>query len=267
MNGQLEGRTAVIYGAGGALGGAMARTFAREGARLFLAGRTLARLEAVARDVRAAGGAVELAAVDVLDERAVDAHADAVARKAGTIDVAVTAVSFMHVQGRPFAELSLEDFFHPIAAFTRANFVTAHAVARHMMKAGRGVILTLSTAGRRMAIPGLMGYGVTCAAVEHFSRLLAAELGPSGVRVACLRPHGIPEARAKGSYTRELFRPWAERAGTSVDGWLEAGAQGTLLRRLPTLYEVAETAVFLVSDRAGAITGSVANLTCGAVDD
>jgi NAD(P)-dependent dehydrogenase (short-subunit alcohol dehydrogenase family) len=266
MNGLLEGKSAVIHGAGGAIGGAAARAFAREGAKVFLAGRTLARLEAVAGDVEAGGGAAEVAEVDALDERAVNAHADAVARRAGRIDVALNAVSFMHVQGTPFSDLSPEDYAHPITAFLRTNFVTAKAAARHMARAGRGVILTLSTAGARVAVPGVLGYGVTCSAVERFSRLLAVELGPSGVRVACLRPHAIPEAIGKGSYTGELFRPFAARAGLTVDGWLEAGAQGTALRRLPALDEVAKVAAFLASDGAGAMTGAVADLTCGAVD-
>jgi 3-oxoacyl-[acyl-carrier protein] reductase len=79
----LEGRTAVIYGGGGAIGEAVARAFGREGATVHLAGRTAATLDAVADDIRAAGGSAETAVVDALDERAVDAHADEVAARAG----------------------------------------------------------------------------------------------------------------------------------------------------------------------------------------
>lgn len=266
MSGMLDGKIAVIHGAGGAIGGAVARAFAREGARVFLAGRTRAKLEAVAQDVAAAGGTAEVATLDALDERAVDAHADAVAGRAGRIDVALNAVSFMHVQGTPFAELSPDDFLLPITTYLRSNFLTAQAAARHMARAGRGVILTLSTAGARVATPGVMGYGIACTAIERFTRLLAAELGPSGIRTACLRPHAIPEAIGEGSYTGELFRPWAARAGITVGGWLESQARATALQRLPALDEVASAAAFLASDRAGAMTGGVADLTCGAVD-
>jgi 3-oxoacyl-[acyl-carrier protein] reductase len=261
----LENKNAVIYGGGGAIGGAVARACARAGARVFLAGRTRAKLEAVARDI---DESVEVAEVDALDERAVNEHADAVAAKAGSIDIALNAVGFMHVQGTPFAELPLEDFLHPINAFTRTNFITAQAVARHMTKNGSGVILTLSTSGSRLVGPGFLGYGTTCAAIEGMSRLLAAELGPSGVRVICLRPDAIPEAASSGSYSRDVFRPAAEQAGVSVQQMLEQAAnERTLLGRLPTLAQVADTAVFVASDEAGAMTGAVANLTCGAVPD
>jgi len=151
----LENKNALIHGAGGAIGGAIARAFARQGARVFLAGRTRAKLDAVARDVSAAGGAAEISQVDALDEHSVNAHADAVAAKAGRIDIALNAVGIRHVQGPSFAELSLEDFALPIAAYTRTNFITAKADARHMLKAGGGVILTLSTPGSRRGGDGI----------------------------------------------------------------------------------------------------------------
>jgi 3-oxoacyl-[acyl-carrier protein] reductase len=265
--GILDDKVALIHGGGGAIGGAVARAFAREGARVFLAGRTSARLEAVARDIAAAGGAAEVDQVDALDEGAVNAHADAVAVRAGRIDIALNAIGIRHVQGTLFAELSLEDYALPIAGYTRTNFITAKAAARHMAKARRGVILMLSTPGSRMAGVGFLGYGVTCAAVEALSRLLAAELAGDGIRVNCLRPHAIPEAAARGSHAAEVFRPAAERQGTTVQAMLEAAAQTTLLKRFPTLDEVANAAAFLASDRASAMTATVANLTCGFLPD
>jgi 3-oxoacyl-[acyl-carrier protein] reductase len=266
-NGSLENKTAVIHGGGGAIGGAVARAFAREGAKLFLAGRTRAKLEAVARDIAAAGGVAEVAEVDALDQQAVDRHTDAVAAKAGRIDVALNAVGITHVQGPTFLELSLEEYALPITGYVRTNFITARAAARHMVKQGAGVILTLSTPGSRMSGTGYLGYGVTCAAVEGFSRLLAGELGPSGVRVVCLRPHAIPEASARGSHAREVFGRVADRAGITVDEMLAGAAGTTLLRRLPTLDEVANTAAFMASDQASAMTGTIANLTCGSLVD
>jgi NAD(P)-dependent dehydrogenase (short-subunit alcohol dehydrogenase family) len=263
----LENKNAVIYGGGGAIGGAVARAFAREGAKVFLAGRTLAKLDRVAREIADAGGLAETAELDALDERAVDAHADAVAAKAGGIDVALNAVGIVHVQGTPFAELSFEDFAHPLTTYTRTLFLTAKAVARHMVKRGSGVILTLSTPGSQMAGVGFMGIGVACGAIETFSRNLSGELGPSGIRVVCLRPDAIPEAVAT-SHTGKVFGADAERAGTTVEGMLSERARtATLLRRLPTLGEVANFAAFVASDRASAMTGAIANLTCGSLVD
>ena len=215
----LEGKNAVIYGGGGSIGGAVARAFAREGAKVFLAGRTLAKLEKVAREISA-----ECAELDALDEKQVERHADAVAASAGRIDIALNAIGIVHVQGTPFAELSLKDYAHPIAAYTRTNFITARAVARHMAKRGAGVILTLSTPGSRMAGVGFLGYGVTCGAIETFSRILAGELGASGIRVICLRPDAIPEALPT-SHARQVFQGFAERAGISIEEMLQGAQQ------------------------------------------
>jgi NAD(P)-dependent dehydrogenase (short-subunit alcohol dehydrogenase family) len=264
----LEDKNAVIYGGGGAIGGAIARVFAREGARVFIAGRTQAKLDAVARDVAAAGGKVETAQVDVFDQRAVEEHADAVAATAGRIDIALNAVSVPHDQGTPLADLSLAEFMRPIDGFLRTLFITSKAVARHMGRGRPGVVLTLSEPGAKLAVGGILGHGVSAAGKEAFARLLAAELAPAGVRVVDIRPHAVVDAPAAGSYTADLFTRSAAAAGQSVQQFLEDGmAQGTLRKRLPTLSEVAETAAFLASDRAGAMTGTVANLSGGALVD
>jgi 3-oxoacyl-[acyl-carrier protein] reductase len=256
----LENKTALIYGGGGAIGGAVARAFAAAGARVYLAGRARARLEAVANDI---GDAAAVAEVDALDERAVAEHADAVAADAGGIDIALNAVSFPYVSG-PLAELAVEEVMHPIDSFLRTNLITAKAVARHMTARRSGTILTLSTVGARFARPGNIGYGTTCAAIEQMTQRLAVELGPSGIRVVCLRPQAIADAPSNGSYTGEVFAPMATALGVSVEQMLaQWGEDQTLLGRLPTLAQVADAAIFLASDRAGAITGAVADLSCG----
>ena len=261
----LENRSAVIYGGGGAIGGAVARVFAREGARVFLAGRTQARLDAVAADIVAAGGTAETAQVDVFDQLAVDRHADAIAERAGGIDIALNAVSIMHDQGTTLEGLSIDDFMRPIDGCLRTLFITSKAVARHMGGARPGVILTLSEPGSKIAVGGILGHSVSGAGREAFSRVLAAELAPRNIRVLCIRPHAISDALAAGSYTTELFKPMAD--GRSVEEFMGGLAQGTLLKRLPTLSQVAETIAFLASDRAGAMTGTVANLSSGALVD
>ena len=267
MSGLLANKTAVIYGGGGAIGGATARVFAREGARVFLAGRTQAKLAAVARDIESAGGSAEIAVLDVFDERAVAAHADAVASAAGGIDVMLNAIGIAHIQGQPFAEITPEEFEQPITLTARAQFIAARTVARHMIRQNRGVILTLTTPGGRIAGKGFLSNGVFSAATEAFSRLLAAELGGHGIRVVCLRPDAIPDAVAL-SGSREVFEGFSRRLGIPVAEMLaERARSATLLGRLPHLAEVAEFAAFAASDRAGAMTGAIANLTCGSMVD
>jgi 3-oxoacyl-[acyl-carrier protein] reductase len=269
----LENKTAVIHGGGGAIGRSIARAFAREGARVFLAGRTRGPVEAVAAEIRDAGGYAEASQVDALDEAAAAAHADEVVWNTGAIDIALNAVGFAHVQGVPFTELSLQDYMRPIELYTRTHFVTSKAVARHMVARGSGVVFTISTPGAQLPGNGFMGIGVACAAIEGLTRQLAGELGPRGVRVVCLRPDAIPEAASSGSHgpashTRSVFSGLAAQNGCSVEAMLDARARSaTLLRRLPTLDEVANAAAFLASDMAGAMTGTVANLTCGSLVD
>jgi 3-oxoacyl-[acyl-carrier protein] reductase len=150
----LQNKNAVIYGGGGAVGGAVARAFAREGATVDLAGRTLAGQDLVAQEISAAGGKAEAAEVDAMDERAVDRHADDISARAGSIDIAINAVGIAHIQGTPFAELSYEDYAHPITAYTRTNFLTAKAIARHMTRQGSGVILLLAPGPRGCRVKG-----------------------------------------------------------------------------------------------------------------
>jgi len=126
----LEGKNAVIYGGGGSIGGAVAKEFAWEGARVFLAGRTREPLEAVAADIASAGGSAEVAVLDALDEEAVDEHARAMAAQAGSIDVAFNLVTRGDVQGIPLVEMATDDLLRAVINGLRSNFITARAAAR-----------------------------------------------------------------------------------------------------------------------------------------
>jgi len=249
----LEGRNAVIYGGGGAIGGAVARAFAREGARVHLAGRTLEPLERVAEQVRAAGGVAEVAQVDALDERAVDAHADAVAAAAGGIDICMNVISHGDVQGTPLVELSLADFERPVVTAVRTMFVTSRAVARHMIRQGSGVILVFGGSGDPPPGYHLGGLQVAFEAMEALRRNLASELGPSGIRVVTLQTGGVPETIPQDADGMESI----------VDGIVE----GTMLKRAATLEDVGNVAVFAASDWARTMTATALNITCGSVVD
>lgn len=262
----LENKVAVIHGGGGSIGAATARVFAHEGARLFLAGRSLPRLEAAASAARAEGAEVSIAVVDASDQAAVDRHVDEVADIAGRIDIALNAVGFDHIQGLSIAETSLDDYLHPVVGYLQTNFVTAKAASRHMIAKGSGVILTISTPGARLTGRGLIGNAAQSAGLEGFSRALAGELGPSGVRVVCVRPHAMSDA-LETSYTREMFGRIAAAGGIPMDEWVAGLTSTTLLGRLPVLDEVAEYLAFAASDRAASMTGVIANLTAGALVD
>ncbi len=262
----LKDKVAVVYGAGGAIGGAVARAFAQEGARLFLTGRRRAPVEAVAEDVVAAGGSADAAVVDALDEQAVDEHLRSVIDRAGRVDISFNAVGIpdTKIVGVPLVELDVEQFSLPIAAYATSYFLTARLAARHMLANGTGVIMTVTAVPSRTGTPLNGGYGPAQAAKEALTRELSAELAPQGIRVVGLRPYGIPEA---GSL-KEVFDAKAHAlSGTTWEQWQEVIANRTHARRLMTLDEVANVAAFVASDQASGMTGTTVNLSMGSLDD
>jgi NAD(P)-dependent dehydrogenase (short-subunit alcohol dehydrogenase family) len=261
----LKDKVAVIYGAGGAVGGAVARAFAAEGAELFLTGRRLAPVEAVAEDIVAAGGSAEAAEVDALDEQAVDKHLQSVIDKAGRVEISFNAVGIpdAKILGVPLVELDVEQFSLPITAYTTSYFLTARLAARQMIPHKSGVIMTVTAIPSRTGFPLQGGYGPAQAAKEAITRSLSAELAPHGIRVVGLRPNGIPEA----SSLKEAFEIRAKALETTWEKWQEALAGKTHTHRLSTLEEVANLAVFMASDKASGMTGTTVNLTMGSLDD
>jgi NAD(P)-dependent dehydrogenase (short-subunit alcohol dehydrogenase family) len=257
----LKDKVAVIYGAGGAIGGAAARAFAREGAVVYLAGRSSERLETVASDIAAAGGRAEVRPVDALEGGAVDAHVAAIVAEAGRLDISYNVIELGDTQGRPIAEMPQHIFELPIVTAMRTHFYTAGAAARHMQ--GSGVILALTANAGTMAIPNAGGFGVACAAIEAFCRQLAAEVGPKGIRVVCLRSAGSPDAPGVAA----AFSLHAQNAGISVEQFEARDAANVPLRHLPRLREVANAAVLAASDHASAMTAAVFNVTCGQIAD
>ena len=243
----------MVYGGGGAIGGAVARAFAREGAKVFLAGRTPAKLEKVAEEVRAAGGVAETTEVDALDERAVDTHADAVAAAAGGIDVSFNLISHGDVQGTPMAEMQVDDYLRPVVTAVRTNFLTWRAAARHMTRQGSGVILVFGGSGPPMRDYYLGGLQVAFEALESMRRQLSAELGPRGVRVVTLRTGGVPETIPEGFEGRE-----------AIVGDMEGQ---TMLGRPATFEDVGNVAAFVASDRARTMTAATVNISAGALID
>jgi NAD(P)-dependent dehydrogenase (short-subunit alcohol dehydrogenase family) len=260
---RLKDKNAIIYGAGGAIGGAVARAYAREGARVFLTGRHLDPLDAAVKEIVAEDGYAQAEQVDALDAEAVTAHADRIAREHNGIDISFNAIGIPQhsIQGVALADLPLDRFQAPIHAYLTSHFLTAQAAARHMMAQGSGVVITLTATPSRAAAPLVGGMAPAWAGVEAMTRVLAAELGPHGVRVVCLRPDAIPETATIDT----VYGLHALATGITTAEFTEAMRARTLLRRLPTLAQVAGTAVYLATDDAAAVTGATLNLSCGSI--
>jgi 3-oxoacyl-[acyl-carrier protein] reductase len=252
----LDGKNAVIYGAAGSIGAASARAFAREGAKVFLAGRTQAKLDDVANDIRNAGGSAETAQVDALDEKSVDEHADAVASEAGSIDVSFNVITHPATHGTPLAEMAVDDFMEPVETAARTTFITARAAARHMIPKRSGVILAFGGPGDRsgpLRDYYLGGTQVAFDAIETMRRQLSVELGPHGVRFITLESGGVPES-LPGEFEGR-------------DAIVELIEGQTLLGRAATLEEVGNAAVFAASDWARTMTAATINVSCGSLID
>jgi NAD(P)-dependent dehydrogenase (short-subunit alcohol dehydrogenase family) len=258
----LENKVAVIYGAGGAIGGAVARAFAAERARLYVTGRVRAPVDAVAKDIVAAGGQAEAATIDALDEDAIDKHLGHVAGAAGRIDISFNAIGIpdQTVLGS-LLDIDTARFVLPIASYTTSYFLTARLAARRMVDRRSGVIMTVSALPARSGVAGNGGYGPAMAAREAMTRDLSAELAPSGVRVLGLRPHGMPETKTMRDVheTKMAGLPYAQ-----FEAFL---AGSTHPKRVLGLDELARVAVFAASDRASGLTGTTLNLTMGSLDD
>jgi len=252
----LEGKQAVIYGGGGAIGGAVARAFAREGASVFLAGRTEAGLEQVAEDIRTRGGRAETAVVDALDEEAVDRHADEVAAKAGSIDISFNLITHPYTHGVAFHEMEVDDFMAPVEVAARTTFITARAAARHMILNGSGVILAFGGPGERSGPQRdyyLGGTQVAFDAIETIRRQISVELGPHGIRFVTLATGGVPETFPSDFDGIEQVTKMIE--------------DQTLLGRAATLEDVGNAAVFAASDWGRTMTAATVNVSCGALID
>jgi NAD(P)-dependent dehydrogenase (short-subunit alcohol dehydrogenase family) len=261
----MKDKVAVIYGAAGDIGGAVARAFAREGAKVFLTGHHLAPVEAVVEEITSAGGCADAAAVDALNEQAVDTHLRSVIEEAGRIDISVDAIGIPQEeeQGILLTDLPVEAFTLPIVTHMTAYFLTARLAARRMVPNRSGVIMTVTSLLSRTGIPLVGGYGPAMAAKEALTRDLSAELAPMGIRVVGLRPQGMPETRT----VREGYKPRAKALGMTWQQWQERLANKTHPRRLMRLEEVVRVAVFMASDKASGMTGTTVNLTMGSLGD
>jgi enoyl-[acyl-carrier-protein] reductase (NADH) len=251
----LQNKNAVIYGGGISLAGSVARAMAREGARIFLAGRNVASLRKVAAEIVQDGGKAEVAELDAMNGDAVSKHLTAVASVAGAIDISFNLIGIHNIQNIPLTEMHLQDFVEPITDTMVTQFLTSTAAGRIMTRQRSGVILSLTATPGGVAYPWTGGFGVACSTLEGFSRNLASELGPQGVRVVNIRSAGSPDSR-----------PFVEaivNMPDEVKPVLQKMENDTMLKKLPLMEDIANVAVFLSSYLAAKITGITVDVTVG----
>jgi 3-oxoacyl-[acyl-carrier protein] reductase len=251
----LQNRNAIIYGAGGSLGGAVSHAFAQAGAKVFLTGHHLEPVKKLEKEIIADGGKAEAAEVDALNEKAVKDYVNKLVAKAGMLDISFSAISLKDTQGSPLVDMSLADFLRPVTIAMQSQFLTATAAGRVMMKQGSGVILSLTATPGGVGYANVGGFGPACCAMESFSRDLASELGLYGVRVVNIRSGGSPDSR--------VFAEALAQGGEKAKEFIKKIEEDTMLKKLPMMEDIANVAVFLASGKAGKITGVTVDVTCG----
>lgn len=259
----LEGKKAVIYGAAGGVGSSVAKAFAREGAEVFLAGRTLSSLEKVAGEISAEGGRASAAAVNAFVPSEIGAHLNRIIEGSGRLDISFNLIASSVGMGKTLTNIPEARFLELAFSVVNSNFLTSTAAARHMERQGSGVILGLTAITARIPRANQGGFAIGGAAMEALFRQLALEVGPKGVRVVCIRTHGTPD----NPTLQEVFAEFARQRGTTVAEVESSEASALALKRLPRLHEVANAAVLMASDYASAITGTAADASCGDVVD
>src|SRR5215470_12104965 len=268
MNGTsvLAGKHAVVFGAGGSIGAAVAKEFAAEGAEVFLSGRTRSHVEEVANDIEKAGGCAHVAELDALDDVAVNEYIKDVTAQAGRIDIVLDATGPQAMQygnAKMAVELSIDEFMLPVTTVLKSHFITARAAARQMVEQHSGVIIFVTGSPARGHVPGATAIGAAFGAIENLTENLAFEVGSFGVRVVCLRTLANTDSRS----IQDTMEFLASQLNITRDQAMAHIAQSSFLKVAATVQDTANAAVLIASDRARMLTGTVVNATAGAALD
>lgn len=234
---QLTNKTAVIYGANGMVGTAIARAFTEAGAK------------------------VVAAQVDALDEAAIDKHLATLDR----VDISMNAIGIPQtgVQGIPLTQLSADAYMKPVDTYVRSHFLTARAAARRMVAQKSGVIIVHTANPSAVAIPLMGGMTPAWASLEMMMRTFSVENAAHGVRALTVRTTGLPETKT----IDEVYGLHASAIGVTRAQFQAMLESRTHRGRHSTLAELAAAAVFVASDAGRGFTGTVLDLTGGMTGD
>ncbi|NCD68826.1 SDR family NAD(P)-dependent oxidoreductase [Mucilaginibacter agri] len=262
----LKNKVAVVFAASGEISGAVARSFAKHGAKVYLSARNLEAVENLAQVINSNGGHSEAALVDALNETEVDQYLQKIVDNNGRLDAVFNGIGLSicaAAAGIPTIDVPFEQFLQPMQTITGSQFLTSRLAAKYMIQSGsEGTILTLSAALSRTKLPCMSGITAACAAIEGITRVMAAEFGKQGVKVICLNSAALIETKKM----KEVKGNFAKKMGIPQDQMEAFYTRNDLLKSGPTLQQVGEVAAFLVSDNGVTFNSHVVDVDCGKQD-
>src|SRR5580765_3231900 len=228
----LQNKNAVLFAAGGSVGGAIARNLAKAGAKVFLSNQRLEPVQKLVEEIIRDGGEAEAARVDALNEKEVNDYMNEVVKKAGSIDISMNLIKTEDIQGIPLVDLPLEDFIRPIRRVSESHFITGTAAGRIMIRQGAGVILSLTATPGGIGYPTAGGFGPACSVIEKISLGVASELGVYGVRVVNIRSGGSPDSQP--------FVDALAYDGQKAADFIKKIEDDTMLKKMPVMIDIAK---------------------------
>lgn len=261
---KLKNKIVLIFAATGDVAKGVAKTMAVQGAEVFLSSRSGTAVLKLAEEINASGGKAHAHQVNAMNEEEISKYVKTIFESTGKIDVVFNGIGITPLEGdygTPFTNLSFEKFILPLQVHAGSQFLTSKSVAPYMIEAKSGVILTLSASIGKEARPFMSGVSSACAAIEGMTRVMAAELGFHDVRALCIRGGAMFETKT----IKATIKANAKTAGMPEEVFAELIKQSALLKRDPSVDEVAKVAAFLASDDASAMTGQVINVSAGLV--
>jgi NAD(P)-dependent dehydrogenase (short-subunit alcohol dehydrogenase family) len=251
----LKNKIAVVFAASGAIAGAVAKSFAEHGAKVYVSGRDFEAVKQLAAEIKTNKGWAKAAKVDAMKETQIDAYLQKIMEENGKIDIVFNGIGVRPSEsdyGMYSTQISFSQFMKPIETHVGSQFLTSRLAAKYMMQTqSQGTILTLTASLSRLKLPFMAGVTSACTAIEGLTRALAGEFGQAGIKVICINPTSLAETRT----IQETNAASAKSMGIPKEALAQMLSSQYLLKRSPTLKDVGETAAFLVSD-AGAVFNS-----------
>jgi len=259
----LKNKVAVVFAASGQIAGAVARSFAQHGAKVYVTGRNLKAVINLADEIKAAGGQAEAGKVDALNENEIDSYLQSIIADNGKLDIVFNGIGSYYKEagsGTPSTVATFEQFLNPLQRICGSQFLTSRVAAKHMIQsASEGTILLFNASMSKTKTPNMAGFASACAAIEGLTRVMAAEFGKHGIKAICICSGAIYESQK----ISEMITDFSQQLGISRQDMVSQYKKFDILNSGPTLKNVAETASFLASENGLIFNSHIIDVDCG----